>query len=64
MGVAIVAAALVLAILPRPTDVLVGFDLVALLFAVGVAAFLILAVRGWRRDDDAWLTAIRDDPGR
>ena len=37
VGVAIIAAALVLAILPRPTDVLVGFDLVA------------LALRGRRR---------------
>jgi ubiquinone biosynthesis protein len=61
VGVAIVAAALVLAILPRPTDVLVGFDLLALLFAVGVAAFLILAVRGWRRDDDAWRAAVREE---
>jgi ubiquinone biosynthesis protein len=62
VGVAIIAAALVLAILPRPTDVLVGFDLVALLFAVGVAAFLVIAVRDWRRDDATWLTAIRHDP--
>ena len=63
MGVAIVAAALLLAILPRPTDVLVGYDLVALIFAVGVAAFLIMAVRGWRRDDDAWLAALHDELG-
>jgi hypothetical protein len=41
--------------------VLVGFDLLALLFAVGVAAFLILAVREWRRDDDAWRAAVRDE---
>ena len=63
MGVAIVAAALLLAILPRPTDVLVGYDLVALIFAVGVAAFLIMAVRGWRRDDSAWLAALHDELG-
>ena len=55
--------ALLLAILPRPTDVLVGYDLVALIFAVGVAAFLIMAVRGWRRDDSAWLTALHDELG-
>ena len=61
LGVAIVAAALVLAILPRPNDVLVGFDLAAIVFAVGVAAYLIVAVRGWQRDDDVWRAAVRDD---
>jgi ubiquinone biosynthesis protein len=62
-GVAIIAAALVLGILPRPTDVLVGFDLLALLFAVGVAAYLVAAVRGWGRDDQTVVSADRIDPG-
>jgi ubiquinone biosynthesis protein len=63
VGVAIIAAAVLLAFLPRPTDVLVGFDLIAIVVAIGVAAFLVLTVRGWTRADSAWRQAARDDRG-
>jgi ubiquinone biosynthesis protein len=63
VGIAVVAAGIVLAILPRETDVLIGFDLLAIAFAVGIAGFLLFTVRGWRRADAAWLAALRDDPG-
>ncbi len=53
VGVGIVAAAILLAILPRPSDELVGFDLLAVVFAVGVAAFLAIVVRGWRHREAA-----------
>jgi multisubunit Na+/H+ antiporter MnhF subunit len=53
VGVGIIAAAILLAILPRPSDELVGFDLMAVAFAVGVAAVLAIAVRDWRHRDVA-----------
>jgi ubiquinone biosynthesis protein len=53
VGVGIIAAAILLAILPRPSDELVGFALMAVVFAVGVAAVLPIAVRDWRHRDVA-----------
>jgi len=53
VGVGIIAAAILLAILPRPSDELVGFDLMAVAFAIGVAAVLAIAVRDWRHREVA-----------
>jgi multisubunit Na+/H+ antiporter MnhF subunit len=62
VGVGIVAAAILLALLPRPSDELVGFDLMAVVSAVGVAAFLAIAVRDWSHRDTARIFD-SDDPG-
>jgi hypothetical protein len=62
VGMGIVAAAILLAILPRPSDELVGFDLMAVVFAVGVAGFLTLVVRDWRRRDASQIFEA-EDPG-
>jgi ubiquinone biosynthesis protein len=60
VGVGLIAAALVLAFLPRATDALVGLDLLAVAFAVVVVAVLILTVRRWQREPTIELADVRE----